>query len=584
MGSDGRSSLALLMAAVLLTSSAAAPAVAQAGESESSSPCEHCADLPTDEAYDKPAVLIRVTWKPQKDVRLNYWAAPPGSDPYTGAYWSGDGCVDGPRPSEPAQPLVLTEAWVGGKNLWYEPGSFELIAEAHACVFADDIDEKDPSREGPKHRAVCAAVPSVQVTATVEHYRAGESAPHKVEPPVEPMSAPVTLYPCERKRDQDWPDPDKYRRVLGSFDWDPTKGVTNVQAANPPIDGQAAELSPLDPRVGVTDAGSPPDSYDDPPSPQRAAADPPKDASKADARALPDVLSRFSREELRDLVNLLIYFGGTQAGSGGTPQDAADMLLRLLLGIDLTTPRPPPEGSPPEGSPPGDLLKPGRQWVYVAVPVTVRYDWSPSFQIGDWSYIPPDDTTLLPGRWYQGQKYPDGSWDVYGEDGFTIGQSLAGQHERVRPYTPPTSSPTGTEGTDGLPASEPADKPIAAEQDATAPGDPAAGEQAVTDFLIDLARDSLSYQPPPPAPPPKRKLKPDRQWVSLPGAFLVFDVTGPMVTRQWLDTGAWYQVRENEDGSRDFYNKKGRHLGTSPAAHRRWAKVETWDTQAQEQR
>ena len=193
--------------------------------------CEHCADLPP---YDEPAFLIHVDWSDQEDVLLNYWAAPPGSDPYGGADWMG-GCIDGPLPRHchPVEPLILTQAYAGGKNLWYYPGALELIVAAHPCVFANDIPEK-PGDEGPRHLDVCARISEVDVTATIEYYAKGAVAPQPVGPP---LKATVPLYPCE-----DAPDPAPYRRTLETFHWDPATGITS----SPVTDGGEEEDAPWD--------------------------------------------------------------------------------------------------------------------------------------------------------------------------------------------------------------------------------------------------------------------------------------------------------------------------------------------------
>jgi hypothetical protein len=220
-GRIGRTWFALLVTAALLLTILAGPGAVLAEGDACALTCEHCAELPP---YHESAVLIQVGWTDRQDVRLNFWAAPPGSDPYAGAYWSG-GCIDGPllRHCEPVEPLILTQADAGGRNLWYYPGALELTAEAVPCSFADDIPE-NPGEEGPRHLDVCARISEVNVTASIEHYRAGGSQAHVVEPPVEPLGTTVPLYPCDA-----YPDPTPYRRILGTFDWDPVKGVKNVQ-------------------------------------------------------------------------------------------------------------------------------------------------------------------------------------------------------------------------------------------------------------------------------------------------------------------------------------------------------------------
>jgi hypothetical protein len=197
--------------------------------------CEHCATEP----YDQPAVLIHFDWSNQADVRLNYWAAPPGAQPYSDASWSG-GCADDPYEGcFPVEPLALSQASASGKNLSYFPGRYELTVEAVPCLFSNDIPEK-PGEEGPKHLDVCARIDTVGITATIAHYRAGERVPHKVE---SPLTVTAPLYPCD-----EYPDPAPFRRAMGTFDWNPAAGVTNLvpsEAASSPASG-SEEDAPWD--------------------------------------------------------------------------------------------------------------------------------------------------------------------------------------------------------------------------------------------------------------------------------------------------------------------------------------------------
>ena len=75
---------------------------------------------------------------------------------------------------------------------------------------------------------------------------------------------------------------------------------------------------------------------------------------------------------------------------------------------------------------------------------------------------------------------------------------------------------------------------------------------------------------PPPDPPPKmgkRAKQEQRRWVWLPAAALIYQ-TYPNVTKKKLETATWYQMKVNDDGSRDFYNRKGRWIGTNPIDER----------------
>jgi hypothetical protein len=64
-----------------------------------------------------------------------------------------------------------------------------------------------------------------------------------------------------------------------------------------------------------------------------------------------------------------------------------------------------------------------------------------------------------------------------------------------------------------------------------------------------------------------RAKKQQREWVSLPAPAIIHQ-TYPTVAEKTLKTGTWYQMKDNDDGSRDFYNKKGNWIGTSPVNDR----------------
>lgn len=189
---------------------------AGAGAYACSLECEHCAELPP---YDEPAFLIYLEWGQQADVRLDYWLAEPGAEPYSGAYWSG-GCIDGPPPRtcSPIEPLILTEAAVGGKNVWGYRGNLQLTVEAVPCVFADDVPD-DPFEEGPRHLAVCERISQVPVTAGIHYVAAGSEVGVRV---AEPVAGSAPLYPCQGP----WPDPAPYRRIIETFEWSPETGIT----------------------------------------------------------------------------------------------------------------------------------------------------------------------------------------------------------------------------------------------------------------------------------------------------------------------------------------------------------------------
>lgn len=70
-------------------------------------------------------------------------------------------------------------------------------------------------------------------------------------------------------------------------------------------------------------------------------------------------------------------------------------------------------------------------------------------------------------------------------------------------------------------------------------------------------------------PPPMegRAKKQQREWVWLPAPAVVYQ-TYPTVEEQTLKTGTWYQMKDNDDRSRDFYNKQGKWIGTNPVKER----------------
>lgn len=165
--------------------------------------------------YSQPYTLVRFDWPNAEDVMLTYFAT--SGDP-NAKYPSYDAAMDAGCTDEhewnncgPSIPLVFTEApeALEGKanNRVVKPGTYSLVAEPKgACINETKNGEWDYTYPYPS---------SIAVTATVEHYRAGESAPYAVEGP---FQATVPFWSDDPFA---LPIPGPYRRVLGTFEWDP---------------------------------------------------------------------------------------------------------------------------------------------------------------------------------------------------------------------------------------------------------------------------------------------------------------------------------------------------------------------------
>lgn len=165
--------------------------------------------------YSQPYTLVRFDWPHKEAVMLNYFAT--SGDPaakyplYHGVMTAG--CPSGLdwNNCAPAIPLVFTqaeEAMQGSAdNRHNKPGLFTLAVEPKgACIYTNDNGDWDTSYPYPTN---------IEVTASIEHYRAGSTTPYAVEGP---LRATVPF----------WVDdpfalslPGPYRRVLGTFEWDP---------------------------------------------------------------------------------------------------------------------------------------------------------------------------------------------------------------------------------------------------------------------------------------------------------------------------------------------------------------------------
>ena len=105
------------------------------------------------------------------------------------------------------------------------------------------------------------------------------------------------------------------------------------------------------------------------------------------------------------------------------------------------------------------------------------------------------------------------------------------------------------------------------------------------DAASDGTEEDVSIAAPAPSKPPPpmkgRAKKQGREWIWLPAPAVVYQ-TYPTVREKTLKTGKWYQMKVNDDGSRDFYNKKGNWIGTSPVDDRGKVRVQVRDQEVGE--
>ncbi len=174
----------------------------------------------------EPYALVHADWPCKADVLLTYFATtgdPSATYPACEAVMTA-GCPEGLEWSNRGSviPLVFTqadEAMRGQANdRQDDPGTYTLAVEPKgACLYSDENGNWDASREYPAE---------IEVTAYVEHYGAGESTPYAIEGP---FSASVPFWSDEPFLTL---QPADYRRVLGTFEWDPTVELTDI----PPSD------------------------------------------------------------------------------------------------------------------------------------------------------------------------------------------------------------------------------------------------------------------------------------------------------------------------------------------------------------
>jgi hypothetical protein len=411
------------------------------------------ASAPPGQAYaDFPAIVVRVDWGEQRRNSMLTYVVTRSSEPLISPYGGGGatgwsaGCdaaaVGG---CETVEPLILTDAPVTGANVtWLAEGRYTIVAgNAAACAYY----------QGDKPIYAKASDP-MPVSASIEYYPAAGKGP-PLSWMVESVDVPTyELAPMDASA----------RRSLGTFDWDPVRGISNLTAAG----ASDATVTASDP--GVPDApplppgiiaGSPPgpgdfstpDEEPDLPEDQAATTDP-----DAPTGAVPDTAERL----MRFLVAMGVSIDPFRNASEGTDAERAldgVMLLRALVVLALRS-----------------ALDQGR------------------------------DTADLAAAYH-----------ALGLIGLLL--------EDEEAATPPTRKDT---------------------TGATAEAPKGGGKL------------------------PKMKgaaKKQGREWVWLPAPAIVYQ-TYPTVEEKKLKTGTWYQMRENDDGSRDFYNRKGKWIGTNPPKER----------------
>lgn len=165
--------------------------------------------------YSQPYTLVRFDWPNKEAVMLDYFATSGDTAakyPIYDAVMTA-GCPDGLQWNNcgPAIPLVFTqadEAMQGhASNREQQPGQYTLAVQPKgACIYANDNGDWDMSYRYPA---------TIKVTATIEHYQAGGTAPYAVEGP---LRASVPFWSDDPFR---LPLPGENRQVLGTFEWDP---------------------------------------------------------------------------------------------------------------------------------------------------------------------------------------------------------------------------------------------------------------------------------------------------------------------------------------------------------------------------
>ena len=227
---------ALLLAALLVLVDLAAPARAADRKDDGPSP----GPRPATEAE----VRVAVDWEHRNDLAFEYlltnWPAPL-EYPYDGDHVGEiGGCAD------PMPPLVLPES-LTSYHLRERP-YFLVVTSQGVCSTHDYFEQYAKVEEIGQ---------TVTVWATVEYWAPGHSAPYRSEK-LGPIDAPIFAQESDHR---------PYRRTLSAGISVPSaeEALTEAaaRAARPVDDDEPAELPPLDPRIGLTEAGAPPASYDE---------------------------------------------------------------------------------------------------------------------------------------------------------------------------------------------------------------------------------------------------------------------------------------------------------------------------------
>jgi hypothetical protein len=165
--------------------------------------------------YSQPYTLVRFDWPHREAVMLTYFAT--SGDPHV-KYPAYDAVMTAGCPDDldwnncaPAIPLVFTQAEEAAEgsanNRHHKPGQFTLAVEPKgACIYTNDNGDWDTSYPYPA---------DIEVTATIEHYKAGETTPYAVEGP---LQATVPFWSDDPFK---LPLPAGNRRVLGTFEFNP---------------------------------------------------------------------------------------------------------------------------------------------------------------------------------------------------------------------------------------------------------------------------------------------------------------------------------------------------------------------------
>lgn len=186
--------------------------------------------------YDAPATLIFFDWAEKSDVVLTYGVvrdaamfqdASAVKDPAEAAVTAGcsDGTFDagGIDGCWAAPPIVLTESeYPGAWNWASSPGTYSIALRSPGVRRYRAADgEVDDSRM----KAAESREGELAVAATLAHYRAGEGAPYRVDPPLSIVvpRGPTTQELFASKGPFDMAP---HTRFVGPLEWDPAQGFT----------------------------------------------------------------------------------------------------------------------------------------------------------------------------------------------------------------------------------------------------------------------------------------------------------------------------------------------------------------------